>query len=285
MSAAPLRVLVNGRDAREIDALDRALHYGDGLFETIVARGGRARFIDLHWQRLTVGCRRLAIPTDGLEDLRTAVLTAAADFGDCLIKVIVTRGSLRARGYGPRGDELPRQLLFVYPAADEPIAAARVWRCDFRIAAQPALAGLKTLNRLDQVLAQREWQTAATQHALALQEGIVRGVRSAWLSGTMTNLFIVRGDRLTTPDLSDSGIAGVMRAIVLREAPRLSLHAAIGEIDDRSLDEAEEVFLTNVRFGILPVMELHAAGAAPRRFAAPGAVTLRLRQTIAELFD
>ncbi len=126
----PLQVLIDGRPAQDIDVLDRGLHYGDGLFETIACRGGHARFLALHLQRLHEGCGRLGIRLADRPRLAAQIRDLAATAPECLIKLIVTRGSATARGYGARGDERARTVLLQYPwGAEDPAAWAHGIAC------------------------------------------------------------------------------------------------------------------------------------------------------------
>src|SRR6478752_3311507 len=110
-----MSVTLNGQPLVEgVSPYDRGLHYGDGLFETIVCVKGRARFLSLHLERLSLGCERLRIALGDVAPLRAEIETIAAA-GDALVKVIVTRGEAVARGYGWSGTEVASRLVFRYP--------------------------------------------------------------------------------------------------------------------------------------------------------------------------
>jgi 4-amino-4-deoxychorismate lyase len=271
----PTQVLIDGQPATAVDALDRGLHYGDGLFETIACRGGHARFLDLHLRRLMEGCQRLGIPLPDPGALAAQLRALAATAPACIIKLIVTRGSATARGYGAHGDEQTRTILMQYPwGAEDPApwergVAVRVARG--RLGENPALAGLKHLNRLEQVLIRGEWTDPAIQEALVFSS-------SGWLvSGTMSNVFLVRDNRLMTPAITVAGIRGVMRGVVMREAQRGGLEVTEAALDAAALAAAEEIFLTNARIGIWPVRELDG------RSVAVGPVTRQLQQWLLPL--
>src|SRR6188472_3945358 len=96
-----MTVTLNGQTLVEgVSPHDRGLHYGDGLFETIVCVKGRARFLSLHLERLSLGCERLRINLGDVSPLRQEIEATAAAAGAALIKLIVTRGDAVARGYG-----------------------------------------------------------------------------------------------------------------------------------------------------------------------------------------
>jgi 4-amino-4-deoxychorismate lyase len=271
----PLQVLIDGQPGTAVDALDRGLHYGDGLFETIACRGGRARFLELHLQRLNEGCGRLGIPVPDLTALTAQLRTLAATAPACLIKLILTRGSATARGYGAQGDELARTVLLQYPwGAEDPTFWAQgvaVRIAHGRLGENPALAGLKHLNRLEQVLIRAEWTDPAIQEALVFSS-------SGWLvSGTMSNVFLVREGRIMTPAITAAGVRGVMRSVVMRAAQRGGLEVTEVPLDAAALAAAEEIFLTNARIGIWPVRALDGRGMAV------GPLTRQLQQGLLPL--
>lgn len=231
-------------------ALDRGLHYGDGLFETLVCRGRGIRFKALHALRLAEGCRRLAIPVDAGAALDAAERLAGP--GPALLKLVVTRGLATARGYAPGGDERPRQVLLRYPLPPEDPgdAPTPVVHLSARLGENPLLAGLKHLNRLELVLARAEMQGSAAVEGLLCSS-------SGWLAcGTMTNVFVVQQGVLRTPRVDRCGIAGVLRAVVLREARALGIPAEEADLDPRCVAGADEAFLTNARLGVRPITEV-----------------------------
>jgi len=236
-------VHIDGRPAgSDTLAFDRGLHYGDGLFETIAVRAGKARFLDLHAARLADGCVRLGIPCEAASTLREA---AAGLEGDGTLKVIVTRGDAVARGYGTSGSEKPRVLRFWYPGA----AATNATKFDAVVLEQrwgenAALAGLKHLNRLEQVLARRELAP------IGADEGLVCSSTGEVISGTTCNVFLELDGRWLTPRVDRCGIAGVLRGVVLREASRVGIDISEARIAISRLPEVSAAFFTNVRIGV-----------------------------------
>jgi 4-amino-4-deoxychorismate lyase len=260
-----------------IDVQDRGLHYGDGLFETIACRAGQPRFLDLHLQRLSGGCERLGIQYQDWPGLTAQITQLAATQPASIIKLILTRGSATTRGYGPQGAGPPRTVLLQYPWPEEDPAlweqgvAARTARG--RLGENPALAGLKHLNRLEQVLIRGEWNDPALHEALVFSS-------SGWLvSGTMSNVFLVSGGRIVTPALTHAGVRGVMRRVVMREARAAGLIVTETAPDAAALAAADEIFLTNARIGIWPVRCLDG------RERGVGPVTRRLQQRLRPLLD
>jgi 4-amino-4-deoxychorismate lyase len=244
----PLAIFVDGQPCHLEWPLDRGLHYGDGLFETLVARNGRIRFESLHQQRLGSGCQRLRLPTpQGLWEQAGAL---AHQYGDALLKLLVTRGPALQRGYGISGLEQGRPVLFVYPAPD-PVnpTVVRVDLLQARLGENPLLAGIKHCNRLEQVLARMELQPGAF-------EGLMGSSSGRLISGTMSNVFLDTEAGLVTPALNLCGVAGVLRAVVLREAAAMGIAVRVTDVPLTALDDCRGLFLTNVRLGVLPVTRL-----------------------------
>jgi 4-amino-4-deoxychorismate lyase len=245
-----MTVWVNGVAGASIDALDRGLQYGDGVFETMRVRRGTVRFLDYHLERLADGCRRLAIPPHNPRRLRSELARVAAGRRDAVLKLIVSRG-VGPRGYRPSGRETSTRVISIHPlspaALDTEDAPARVRMCRMRLGINATLAGLKTLNRLESVLARAEWQDAG------IWEGMMRDTDDYIVGGTMSNLFVRRGSILITPLLDRCGIAGVMRRWVLQEAAAMRLRVAERRITWDSLAGAHEAFMTNAVVGIVPV--------------------------------
>jgi 4-amino-4-deoxychorismate lyase len=247
----PIAIRVNGADTDSVPAHDRGLQYGDGLFETILVRRRIPRFLEAHLARLTLGCDRLGIRIhEYLASLRAEIREMTAIAPElAVIKIVVTRGSATRRGYAPLGNESTRRIVSLWPAA--PLPAATLDGVDLglaagRVASNPQLAGIKHLCRLENVLALRDAEQAGFFDAL------LRDADGNLVSGAMSNLFIVKDRHLRTPRIEQAGVAGVLRSIVLREARRLGLDATEDLLTLTDLASADEVFITNVRIGVVP---------------------------------
>ena len=244
-------------DGVSIDSIpidDRAIHYGDGLFETIAIRDGEPRLWSLHLNRLREGCDRLGIGLPAEEFLYDGIIAAlheaTVESSYALAKLIITAGS------APRGYERPerprrRVLTGVFNAQPQPQAYYRsgveTIRCRTTIAAQPALAGIKTLGRLEQVLARNEWRNSN------VFEGLMCNADGLLICGTISNVFVVHDQLISTPVLDQSGVAGIMRQHVLN-----TLRADGSGITEKNIawddaGSADEVFLTNSQFGVMPI--------------------------------
>jgi 4-amino-4-deoxychorismate lyase len=241
-----MSIWINGRQGTLIDCRDRGLNYGDGLFETMLVRRRRVRLLALHLERLAEGCRRLGIEAPAAAIEREIVRRARGSAAGVL-KLILTRGR-GARGYRPVGDERCTRVLSLdaLPAAAG-ARPVRVRLCRTRLGLNPDLAGLKTLNRLESVLARSEWRDAR------IWEGLMRDVDGTVVCGTMSNVFLRRGSTLMTPALDRCGVAGVMRRWVLEQAGDLRLRVWQGRLPVEAFRDAEEVFMSNAVAGIVPV--------------------------------
>lgn len=245
------RCLVNGRPGSELSVRDRGLAYGDGLFETIRVSQGRATLLDHHLRRLARGAAVLRM-TLGLALLRTELEQAASELVCGLLKMIVTRGE-SGRGYALSEQCSPTRILYFSPLPDYPAAHAQgisLYPCLTRLGHQPLLAGIKHLNRLEQVLARSEWQDESCA------EGLVCDIEGRPIEGTMSNLFLRRQGQWLTPALDKCGVRGVMRDYLMEQ-----LTAAGEQVSERtvSLDElftSDEVFCCNSVFGVWPVIRL-----------------------------
>lgn len=264
-------VPISGIDDGRLDPRDRGLAYGDGLYETMRWTHGRLPLLRSHLARLRDGARRLGIPLPDLGDLEAAIAPAAPAGIDAVVKLVVTRG-VGARGYAAPRDPVPVVFALVEPWVPRPSAdpdgLSLVW-CRLQLGVQPALAGIKHLNRLEQVLARAEWDDPA------VDEGLLCDPSGHVLCATAANLFAVIDGRLLTPDLHGAGVAGVARALLLSE-PALAID--VRAISRVALETADEVFLTNALAGVQPAARLgtrrwrpgDAARAAARVLAGHG---------------
>ncbi|MDF9621009.1 aminodeoxychorismate lyase [Pseudomonas entomophila] len=245
---------IDGQPATAVNLQNRGLAYGDGLFETIAVRGGRPSLLAQHLDRLALGCQRLVIDVD-LAVVRDELVRYASQLGEGVSKLILTRGDSQ-RGYAPAAGSPARRLLQCSPLPAYPQGNAdsgiRLFPCQTRLAEQPLLAGLKHLNRLEQVLARAEWQDST------YAEGLMRDVQGRLVEGVYSNLFLVRDGVLLTADLSRCGVAGVMRAVLLEQAVRLGIPAVVCDLALEDLQQADEVFVCNSVYGIWPVREFAA---------------------------
>jgi len=258
--------LVNGEIAATVSASDRGLNYGDGLFETLRIIGGKPRFWQSHMDRLEVGCRKLGIERPDQALLLREAQTVVAGKPDCVVKIVVTRGvpgPVTSRGYAPpkglpvtrivSAHVLPPEYQTDVEGVTDPDntshspAGLKLRICDLRLANQPVLAGIKHLNRLEQVMARAEWDDPD------ISEGVLLDENEHVICGTASNIFLVSAGRLLTPRLDRCGVRGVMRTEILRhfksrcEQRRITLDM---------LPEASEAFLCNSVRGVMAIRSI-----------------------------
>jgi 4-amino-4-deoxychorismate lyase len=254
-----------------VPADDRGLAYGDGLFETLrITTDGRVPLAEWHHARMALGARRLGIPFDEVHWWRA--LDALREQGAGVGKLLLTRGS-GGRGYAPPARPQPRLLSRHHPLSQRP---ARQYDpglvtgiAPIRLADQPALAGIKHANRLEQVLARREAERQGWDEALVCD--------AAGRPGCLTsmNLFAVVDGELRTPPVDRCGVAGVLRSWLLEQGDR---PVRIRPLTLAALGRADEVFATNAVAGVLPVATLGVW-----RWS-PGPVTRALMDATEKLF-
>ena len=268
-------MLINGQPAEQISAQDRGLHYGDGLFETIAVNNGAPLLWDRHLQRLGLGCSRLSIEPPDPTLLRAETEHICAGVEQAVLKIIITRGA-GSRGYRPSPltshPLSATRIVARYPWPEWPQRfwqeGVRVRVCQTPLGSNPLLAGIKHLNRLEQVLARSEWDDPD------IPEGLMLDQTGSVIEATQSNVFIVRQGRLLTPDLSASGVAGIMRAYIIEIAAMLSIPCAVTRLTLADVQTAEEGFLCNSLIGVWPIRE--SAGAALK----PGPITAVINEYI-----
>ncbi len=248
-----LDAIINGENAFLLDIADRGLHYGDGVFTTLSIEGGVPIFLDRHLARLQDDARRLDIPFPGISVLRREVWQLCMANPDSVLKIILTRGSA-GRGY--RYPEITHgtRILKAYPKPAYPssvdMTGVKVRFCENRLGINLRLAGIKHLNRLEQVLARAEW------HGELIREGLMLDYEGFLVEGIMSNVFLVQGEKVRTPLLDRCGVSGVQRRLVLEAAQNLGLTVEEARIQPHQVFSADEIFLTNSIIGVWPVSQL-----------------------------
>lgn len=247
--------LLNGHDNNSLPISDRGLHYGDGLFETLEIYQGKPLFLAQHLQRLQLGCNRLKIPAFDLQLLIQEAHQLCETHERGVLKIIVTRGS-GGRGYRQPDPIEATRIMGVYPYPDYPQDYAdkgiAMTFCQHPVSINPILAGIKHLNRLDQVLARSEWQDDR------FQEGLMCDTQGFLVEGTMSNLFWVRDQTVYTPSLTQAGIDGIVRQWLISYLQANSIAVEVGQYTPEHLVNANEVWVTNSIMGIWPVRAIDA---------------------------
>lgn len=250
--STPIRCLVNGRPGSELSVRDRGLAYGDGLFETIRVSRGKATLLDYHLQRLARGAVALSLIID-LSTVSAELESTAAELGSGLLKLVITRGEA-GRGYALPEHATPNRILTISPLPPYPVAHAQhgvsLFPCATRLGHQPLLAGIKHLNRLEQVLARSEW------HDQRYAEGLVCDLLGSPVEGTMSNLFLRRQGQWLTPALDKCGVRGVMRDYLMEQFAAAGEKVIERRVSRDELLSSDEVFCCNSVFGVWPVTAL-----------------------------
>jgi 4-amino-4-deoxychorismate lyase len=244
-----IRIFVGGDAVAAIPPGDRGNAYGDGLFETMRAHHREVPWWDAHWARLQRGAARLRMVLPDAAHVRREAAHLLAD-RRAVLKLIVTRGC-DGRGYAPATEGTPTWILSRHPLPMPPPHEGLTLRwCNTRLAVQPALAGIKHCNRLEQVLARGEWNdvTAVDRDA---HEGLILSTEGDVVSAIAANLFVLRDSRWTTPPVDRCGVAGVCRGWAIA-----ALGATEGRLGVTDVETADAVFLCNAVRGILPVARL-----------------------------
>jgi 4-amino-4-deoxychorismate lyase len=247
-------ILVNGQPEDKISILDRGLQYGDGLFETIAFRDGHPEFLQAHLSRLLNGCERLKISSTELKTQLDTEIQQVCDLlnHNAVIKVTITRGQ-GGRGYKALSGNTPTRIISTHDMPNYPkenSQGIKVRLCEQALSENINLAGIKHLNRLDQVLARSEWDDED------IAEGLMCNNQQQLIEGTMSNLFLVKNGKLLTPELKLSGVAGIMRQQVMVVAQQLDIEVIETVLTQQDLKNAEEVFITNSLIDIWPVIEI-----------------------------
>ena len=247
-----MTTLINGEPGESISILDRGFQYGDGIFETLAVANGEPLLWDRHMQRFCHGAARLSLKAPSEELLRREAGQVCRGAVRGVLKIVLTRG-ISGRGYTPNRDALPTRAIGLLPwpdyAASHRIDGVNVQFCRGLITRHNILAGLKHLNRLEQILARMELKNGCA-------EGLMQDETGHIIEGTMTNIFVVSRRALLTPDLTHSGVEGVMRGLVMERAGALSINCRVTGLTREDILGADEIFLTNSLIGAWPVRQI-----------------------------
>jgi branched-chain amino acid aminotransferase len=268
-------------DVAHLSGFDRGFQLGDGIFETLRARGGRPIELSEHLARLRRSADGLAIALPG--DLEPRIERAIADLlaadgldgpdGDASIRVTVSRGTVAARGLLPSEPADPTILVQAWPVV--PASAGHLERGLHLVASsvrrdpENPLAALKTTSRADYVYARLE------AHRAGADDGLFLTVDGHLSEATSANLFLVRGSRLETPHLACAILPGTTRSWILGWASRVGLEPGEAFLTTRDLAEADEAFVCSSVAGILPVTRFEGRPIGTGR---PGPWTRRARE-------
>ena len=242
-----LECLVNGEISKFVKTTNRGLNYADGIFETLAVHNGRPRRWQSHMDRLGVGCERLGLAMPPQAILLREVQTVSAGLVDAVVKIVLTRDG-QGRGYMPPENKNCVRIVSAHVYPDGIVERARegvkIRICKLRLAIQPALGGIKHLNRLEQVLASAELGESGAA------EGILLDGEDFVISAIAASIFLVMEDRLLTPRLDRCGVRGVVRQHILAG---FGARCEQRRIMVDMLQEADEIFICNTVRGIVPI--------------------------------
>ncbi|MEP1446946.1 MAG: aminodeoxychorismate lyase [Paraglaciecola sp.] len=246
-------MIVNGQQQQHITIADRGVQYGDGCFTTMAFRNSQIEFFDAHIERLKFSCKTLNIQFDKWTELTTCIFSSLRGVSDCVIKVMITRGT-GGRGYSPEGASDPNYIVSQHSIPNN----YAVWQnkgikltvSPIQLAKQPLLAGIKHLNRLEQVFIKQALLETK------FDDAVVCDTQQKIIETSVANLFWYKNNHWFTPDLSKSGVQGVMRNQVLAEMCQQGLKCHIVNHDLSELFDAQELFVCNSLMTIVPVTSL-----------------------------
>jgi 4-amino-4-deoxychorismate lyase len=246
-------MIVNGQQQQHIDIADRAFQYGDGCFTTMAFRNGHLEFFDEHIQRLKLACKTLYIDFDKWSEIERCIIDSLKSTADCVVKVIITRGE-GGRGYSPVGAVYPNFIISHHTIPSHytlwQTKGIKLTISPVTLARQPLLAGIKHLNRLEQVL---------VKHALAqtnYDDAVVCDTEQQIIESSVGNLFWYKDNVWFTADLSKSGVEGVMRNQILAIMREKKIECQVVKQNVSVLLSAQELFVCNSLMVLVPVLSL-----------------------------
>ncbi len=246
--------LVDGTN-KSISPIDRGFSYGDGVFRTFKIKHGKPIDWDLHYQKLEADCNVLRIVCPSPDILLADIHKLFADeAGYFVAKIIITRGESK-RGYALPTLAQPTRVLVKSEFPNYPEShytdGVKLHLCELRLSEQPLMAGIKHLNRLENVLARMEWSDSA------IADGVILDKAGRVIECTASNIFIRVNQTLMTPKLNRCGVAGVTRDYLLANAKKLGLKAKQVSLSLVDLMNADEVLICNSIFGVWQVVDFN----------------------------
>lgn len=247
--------LINGIEGDSLPLADRACQYGDGVFETIAIYQSQALCLEEHLQRLLKGCERLSIQFQDIDLLKQEVNAYIKDVAKAVLKIQITRGE-GGRGYQANQTIMPTRVVSLLDFPEYPEAfitqGVTLRLAKTRYSHNIMLAGIKHMNRLEQVLASNE------SHDESIAESIMLDVEGNVVEGTKSNVFICKDEIIITPELNACGIEGVIRDKVINFLKQQNIETEVRKLSLSELESADEVFLTNSILGVWSVKEFES---------------------------
>lgn len=260
---APIQALVNGAPSASISLLDRGLSYGDGVFRTMPIHRGLPASWQLHYQKLHHDCAVLKIQCPDEQTLLQDI-QALFSGADGVAKIIVTRGET-ARGYSYPADLKPNRIVIKTDLPTYPKSyfeqGVKLHLCTMRLSHQPLLAGIKHLNRLENVLGRSEWADPN------ITDGVLLDNNDLVIECTMSNIFARYGNQVLTPRLNLCGVSGVTRERVISQLPLLNLIVSEEALPLNQFMQADEILICNSLFGAWQVTQFNGKAWAKQTLA------------------
>jgi len=267
--------LINGVAADYLTINDRAIHYGDGVFETILCHNNHLFYWHQHYQRLLKSANKLQLACADeqtlLDDIACLLtINKQVDSATFVLKVILTRGSSE-RGYAFEKNTAINRLVLISTIDSNysslltgELSTGELFVCKQQISINESLAGLKHLNRLENVLARNEWSTTAgaginMNNSNNIADGLMLNANQHVIEGTMSNLFAVKDNQLFTPDLSQSGVNGIMRDVIINLAENNNIRLSIVNIKLDELLAMDALFISNSLIGMKSINKLSSS--------------------------
>jgi 4-amino-4-deoxychorismate lyase len=248
-----MHISINGISAEHISVMDRGLHYGDGLFETIACVEGKLQFWDDHINRMNEGAKVLDIECPASPIFLNDINTLLSDkHGRHVVKILLTRGQMGGmggRGYKYPVSQQPSRIIIIneWPDYEEVRdGGVHLCFCKHTLSVNANLSGIKHLNRLDNVLARNEWKDE-------FHEGLMSDINGNIIEGTMSNVFGIKNGDLYTPSLDCCGVNGIIRKHIIDIAKNVNIPLHISNLSKDDLYSMDEIFITNSIIGLWPV--------------------------------
>lgn len=243
--------LINGKPSEGISVFDRGFAYGDGVFRTFLVKNGVPNHWELQYQKLYQDCLALGIACPSNDELLSDITVLFNETTDSIAKIIVTRGE-SSRGYKVPDDIQANRVVLklsppTYPKSND-TQGVKLHLCELKLGAQSKLAGVKHLNRLENVLARMEWNDAT------IADGLLMDSNNNVIECTMSNIFARFGNELITPALDQCGVAGIARARIIENSKLFNLDVKVEGLKLDKLMQSDEIIICNSLFGAWQVV-------------------------------
>ena len=243
-------MIINGSPSLDVAIADRGFNFGDGHFTTIKIAARQALLLELHLARLQQACTVLAITFEQWDELVATIKQQALLLQEGVLKVTITRGE-GGRGYGTLGCSSANWFLQYRPIpviySEWASTGIELMLCHYQQTVNPVLAGLKTLNRLDQVMIKQELDSNGAQ------DGLVCSTDGYVIETSVANIFWVTTGKVYTPSTKRSGVEGVMKTHISNLLNNLGFTLETGDYTVADVQAADEVFITNSVMEVVPV--------------------------------